>query len=364
MRTSSQCHRANLVRSGGAALLAAGVLAASCILAAPGATAASVLKGQRPHSAKWHFDVPTSLALYGTDLFVANFGESGAGSNTIDEINTSTGALVRVISGAQYKFNTPYDITVDGGNVFAVNTYYKGPSITEFNASTGALVRVITSTVDLTNLSDLTFVGNALFATDDGSLVEINASNGNIVRVISGPSYDFNGDGAITEVHNDVFLANYYTKAVTEVNALNGALVRVISGAGYGFNYPYRIAAVGGDLFVLNSASVTEIDAATGKLVRIIQGSAYEFSNTNGLGIGAGVVFVGSEPRFKPSVVTMIRATTGALIGVVSGTKYQFGSPDAVLVDGTDVFVSNGSANTVTEFNVVTRSLVRVINGS
>ena len=269
-----------------------------------------------------------------------------------------------MIAGAEYKFNTPYDITVDGGDVFAVNTYYKGPSITEFNASTGALVRVITSTEDLTNLSDITFIGNALFATDDGSLVEINASTGNIVRVITGSSYDFDGNGAITEVHGDVFLANYYTQTVTEVDASNGDLVRLISGAEYGFDYPYRIAAAGEDLFVLNSDSVTEIDAANGKLVRVIKGSKYEFSNTNGLGIGAGVVFVGSEPRFKPSVVTMIRESTGALIGVVSGTKYDFGSPDAFLVDGPDVFVSNGSADTVTEIEVSTRSLVRVVSGS
>lgn len=364
MRTSSPWLRVNPVRRGGRVLLAVGALVASFVFATPSATAASVKTKEGPSSATWHLNVPTSLALYGSDLFVANFGESGAGSNTIDEINTTTGALVRVISGAEYKFNTPYDITVDGDDVFAVNTYYKGPSITEFNASTGALVRVITSTEDLTNLSDLAFIGPALFATDDSSLVEINATTGNIVRVISGSSYDFDGNGSIVKVNSDVFLANYYNDSVTEVNATNGDLVRVIKGSSYDLDYPYRIAAVGQDLFVLNSASVTEIDADTGSLVRVIKGSNYEFSSTNGLGTGAGVVFVGSEPRFKPSVVTMVKIATGGLITVVSGAKYDFGSPDAFLFHGTDVYVSNGSSNTVTEFNVDTRSVVRVLKGS
>ncbi len=77
---------------------------------------------------------PRALALAGGDLWVANAG-------TVSEIDASTGALIRVISGASYKFTDSVAIAARGSRVWTVSSFDN--SVTEIRASTGALVRVI-----------------------------------------------------------------------------------------------------------------------------------------------------------------------------------------------------------------------------
>jgi len=69
-----------------------------------------------------------------SDLFVANLGGS------ITEVDASTGAIVRVISGPAYHFDQPKSVGVTGNDLFVANL----GSVTEVDASTGSLVRVIT----------------------------------------------------------------------------------------------------------------------------------------------------------------------------------------------------------------------------
>jgi hypothetical protein len=101
-----------------------------------------------------------------TDLFVANYGGS------VTELSTSTGALVRVISGSSYKFDDPDAMVLAGSDLFVANR--SGNSVTELRASTGALV-----------------------------------------RVISGSSYDFNDPYAIAAADSYLFVANYDGNSVT-----------------------------------------------------------------------------------------------------------------------------------------------------
>jgi hypothetical protein len=67
------------------------------------------------------------MAIAGTDLFVAN-----AFGNSVTELSTSTGALVRVISGSSYEFNEPEAIAVADSYLFVAN--YDGNSVTAFES--------------------------------------------------------------------------------------------------------------------------------------------------------------------------------------------------------------------------------------
>jgi hypothetical protein len=60
--------------------------------------------------------------------------------NTVTELSQSTGAFVKVISGAAYGFKKPMSIASNGARVFVANS--KADSVTAFNAKTGALLRV------------------------------------------------------------------------------------------------------------------------------------------------------------------------------------------------------------------------------
>ena len=70
------------------------------------------------------------MAINRDDLFVANFG--GPGTDRLTEINTSTGAMVRVISGAAYRFSEPVAIVPSGDDLFVGNV--SGNWITEIKA--------------------------------------------------------------------------------------------------------------------------------------------------------------------------------------------------------------------------------------
>ena len=67
------------------------------------------------------------MAVAGPDLFVANADVSREGSgdayegSSVTEFNTSTGALVSVLSSPQYMFEEPDALAVAGPDLFVAN---------------------------------------------------------------------------------------------------------------------------------------------------------------------------------------------------------------------------------------------------
>ena len=108
---------------------------------------------------KYQFESPGAMAIAGPDLFVLSSGyirgapSSGLPESWLTELDPSTGALVRVIAGDQYQFDSPDELAVSGHDLFVANFGQNnanpdegGPdpgSVTEIDTSTGALVNVI-----------------------------------------------------------------------------------------------------------------------------------------------------------------------------------------------------------------------------
>jgi len=61
--------------------------------------------------------------------------------------------------------------------------------------------------------------------------------------------------------------------------------------------------------------------------------------------------------------VTEVNASSGAHVATISGASYEFGGPSAIIAVGHDLFVANSTDGTVTEVEASTRSLVRTIRG-
>ena len=83
-------------------------------------------RGRRRSSYK--FDSPAAIAAVGSNLFVTN-----SVSDTVTEVDASTGSLVRVISGSSYKFDYPVAIAAVGSDLFVANS--GGQSVTAFSVS-------------------------------------------------------------------------------------------------------------------------------------------------------------------------------------------------------------------------------------
>lgn len=61
--------------------------------------------------------------------------------DSVTELNASTGALVKVISGSAYGFDDPDAVATDGDDVWVTNGMAN--SVTELGATTGRLVKIM-----------------------------------------------------------------------------------------------------------------------------------------------------------------------------------------------------------------------------
>jgi DNA-binding beta-propeller fold protein YncE len=136
-----------------------------------------VISGQR-----YNFGSPTAIALDGPDLFVVDralsVGPPKPGSLT--EVNASTGALVRVLSGPQYHFYDALHVLADGPQVFVGSVGLPGgrrAGVTELDAATGTVMHVFTTPI----------VNPTAMATDGPWLYVADGASGTVVRVSTLP---------------------------------------------------------------------------------------------------------------------------------------------------------------------------------
>jgi hypothetical protein len=175
------------------------------------------------------FDGPVAVAARGNDVWIVssgvkNYYGDGRGVGSVTELNASTGQVVRIITAQNAPFDEPTSIAISGSHVWVANLDYS--SIVELNASTGAVVRLIRANslnqplsmaVDHYHLWAANFFGN--------SVTEFKKSTGAVVRVIGA---GFNDPGGIAIAGSHVWVTNGPSNAVTELRESDGSLVRTI----------------------------------------------------------------------------------------------------------------------------------------
>ncbi len=181
------------------------------------------------HSASDDFDGPVAIVARGDDVWVASSGGnnaegSGKDQGSVTELNSLTGAVVRVIGTNAAQFDVPTAMVLSGPDLWVANLYFS--SIVELNAATGTLVRFITST-SLNQPVSLAVCGSDVWAANyfGSTVTEFSRSSGKVVRVIG--SW-FKQPGGIACSSGHVWVTNGPSDSVTELNASDGSLVRII----------------------------------------------------------------------------------------------------------------------------------------
>ncbi len=181
------------------------------------------------------FNEPSAFGLEGTDLFVANLGGS------ITEVDASTGAIVRVISGLAYHFDEPKSLGLSGGDLFVANyAPGSGQLLRTERQRLGHRDRCIDGGAREGYLGQAVRLGGASGRDIDGGpplcggrhwafshrgqRLDRGAREGRL-----GPSYRFDEPGALALMGTDLFVANYGSAKITELDASTGALIKVIS---------------------------------------------------------------------------------------------------------------------------------------
>ena len=134
----------------------------------------------------WSFGGPTNVLLDGSNLFVA-------GQATVTELNTSTGALVRLVPPAWYGFSSPNAMVRHGDELYVLNSD-QTEGVTVLNASSGAAMGVLSGGFDfpeaLAAYSD-ELCASPPYGCPNFAVTEVNGNSGAVVRVISGGSFDY-----------------------------------------------------------------------------------------------------------------------------------------------------------------------------
>lgn len=284
-------------------------------------------------------DGPAGIAVADGRVWVAN----GDG-NTVLELNAHTGSIVRMIKPKSEGLNSPWVIAASGSRVWVYNT--NGNAISELNASNGSLVRnIMSKDHDLAWVATILPAGSKLWLTDptngNDAVIALNRSDGTPVKVINAQSDDFNGPDALAIRKNRIWIASDSGPLATTPQADAD---------------PY-----------LPGGSVTELDAATDAVVRVIDAKADQFYGSGGIAVGRTHVWVTNSTGGS---VTELNAASGSLVRVIRAKRDDFGDPSDVVIDGSHVWILDSAhqenasgvwGGAITELNTSDGSLVRVI---
>jgi hypothetical protein len=130
---------------------------------------------------------PDGIAVSGAHVWIANIRQ---GDNSVTELRTSNGSFVRNIKARAGKFNGLLGIAAEGSHVWVTNGngYESGGntnSVSELNATTGSLVRVIKAKTDgLYGPTAIVANDSKLWILNISSVTELNAGSGSLVRVV------------------------------------------------------------------------------------------------------------------------------------------------------------------------------------
>ena len=240
-------------------------------------------------------------------------------------------AVIRTIPVGQ-----PVGVSSDGTHVWV--TSVASNTVSEIEASSGTVIRTIrVGEYPVSVSSDGTYVWVTNWALGtDSTVSEIEASSGTVIRTIRVGDYlqGVSSDGT------HVWVANSASDTVSEIEASSGTVIRTIR-VGYS---PEGVSSDGTHVWVANSASdtVSEIEASSGTVIRTIPVG----ENPDGVSSDGTYVWVtNSGANSGQGTVSEIEAFSGTVI-----RTFPVGdNPQGVSSDGTHVWVANRDSNTVSE---------------
>lgn len=312
---------------------------------------------------------PGCVATDGTNVYVADSWNS-----TIRQIVIATGVVTTLAgspgvvgnadgTGSAATFNSPYGLTVSGGNLYISDTY--NHTVRQLVIATGAVTTLA------------------------GSASSFNFNDG------TGSAASFGWPGGITTDGTNLYLVDFNYSNVRQI-VISTAVVTTLAGAagasGYAdgtgtaatFHLPNGITTDGTNVYVADTTNdeIRKIVISTAAVTTIAgtalvagsadgTGTAARFYNPMGIttdGTNLYVVDTGNNTVRQFVIATASVTTlagTAAKPGSVdaTGTAARFNSPTGVTTDGTNLYVADMANNTVRQV-VIATGAVTTLAGS
>jgi DNA-binding beta-propeller fold protein YncE len=280
---------------------------------------------------------PQGVAFDGAHIWVACHG-----ANAIEEFNVSDGASVRTVADS-IKLLTPQYLLYDGANIWVSNASTSAGMLTKVRARDGAILntyRVGSGPEGMAFDGAAVWVANYATASvsklDVGTDIVTNYPALSDCRLPSALGFDGS--------HIWVNCYNGHGKGAIQELDLNGNLLhRVTVGAA-----PYNFAFDGTNIWVVNV-----LGHSVSKVAAVTTGSCSTppcFVATYPVGKHPqGIVFDGRYiwvSNATDVTLTKLVASTGAVAGTIAAGS----SPGFIALDGSNAWVTQGRANTVSKF--------------
>jgi len=236
---------------------------------------------------KFGFLHPDALAMSGQTLLVLNAGRPSATPATagsISEIDAQTGKLLRKVSGSSFAFDDPIALAVSGPDAFIADV--GSNAVTEIDTASGALVRVIAGQ-GLNTPDGITVADGHVWVADAGSdaATDIDQSTGAVLATVTDADagYGFGRPSVAIQSGGNVFIASPFgtSPMVTKLSATTGtpSWYMCNTNGPYYFSLLSAFAVSGDDLWVASQSgansktpgaktgSLTELNTGTGALI-------------------------------------------------------------------------------------------------
>jgi hypothetical protein len=232
---------------------------------------------------KFGFLHPIALAVSGHTVLVLNAGNPSATpsvAGSISEIDARTGRLLRQVSGASLALDNPVALTVAGPDTYVADE--ANDSVTEIATTTGALIRVITGQ-GLRNPDGITVAEGHVWVSDaaTNAATDIDETTGAVLATFSDSDgkYGFGSPSVAVESGGNVFIASPFgtSPMVTKLSATSGtpSWYMCNTNGPYYFSLLSAIAVSGNHLWVASRSGANSRTpaATTGSLTELSTGS-------------------------------------------------------------------------------------------
>ena len=232
---------------------------------------------------------------YGFTYPVALASEAGryvfvlCADGSVAKVAIASGKYLGEATGGGFGFDNPTSLAVVGNHIFVANS--SGNSVTELNASNMTLVKVLrsghgTGSSSFQGPVAMVAEGGNIWVTDRAgkSVTELSGASGSVLQVVPDLSGYLPSPGAIAYGDGYFFIASPPGSSPMVTQLVPKGPVRLAwmmcnGNAAYTFSNPQALVVFGRDLWVVNEGgaggpsgnSLTEMDAVTGALVRVVR---------------------------------------------------------------------------------------------
>lgn len=179
-----------------------------------------------------------------------------SGPNTISELSTSNGSIIRSITTPETASGGPDGLAFDGTFLYFTNSF-GSQKFYQLNPLTGAVIQE-RSIPSVQYVDALGHSGTFLYASNysSGIIYEINFSAGTVVRSIT-PGLNLYGGMSFGGSRGTIFVTDF-ASTIKEINLTNGSVIKSIPSTGtiYGLGY-----SEGTGLLYAQNVSTNAIDA-------------------------------------------------------------------------------------------------------